>query len=304
MSVDSRVNQAPGVSAPLALGLQGVTGGIPIPVSIPASFIQKVEGAGAEGLPTVGDPVLIGGVDGSGNTERVSVNIAGVLSNFNAVGNPEDAQSNTNIMGRLHDSAGVAGNLAILPFVYNGVSWDRTRGNIFGSFVQGDVAEAAAASGAPVRMGGWDGTDIYTFKTDTDGHLQLDVLTSSLPTGGSTSANQATANASLADIELNTDTGTAIDHKAVTVGAAATLISAASATRRTITISNAFTDLVAIGNSDVTLNTAAATDGFVLAAPVAANDGTGGTLTLSTTAAVYGIGASASSKVIIVTESD
>lgn len=98
--------------------------------------------------------------------------------------------------------------------------------------------------------------------------------------------------------------GATPDHGAVTVGSSATLIVAADSTRSSVTIINAFTNLVAIGNSDVTLNTVAATDGFVLATSGAANDGSGGTLTLNTTAAIYGIGASASSKVIYFTEAE
>lgn len=87
------------------------------------------------------------------------------------------------------------------------------------------------------------------------------------------------------------------DHKAVVVTASAVEILVADAGRRFVTVCNAFTDLVALGNSDVTLNTAVATDGLVLAAAGAAGDGTGGCLTFETTTAIYAIGASANSKV-------
>ena len=105
-------------------------------------------------------------------------------------------------------------------------------------------------------------------------------------------------------LSVNPSRGTTIDHAAVVVGAAAALISPASAVRRRITIINAETDLVAIGNADVTLNTAVATDGFVLGVSGVANDGTGGSITLETTAAIYGIGAGAASRVQVITESD
>ncbi len=106
-------------------------------------------------------------------------------------------------------------------------------------------------------------------------------------------------------VTATVDVGATVDHAAITVGNTATLILASSGTRRTITISNAFSDTVAIGNSDVTLNTAASTDGFVLAKTSGGtNNGTGGSFTITTTSAIYGIGSSASSKVIYFTESD
>lgn len=39
---------------------------------------------------------------------------------------------------------------------------------------------------------GWDGTDFRVPVVDVAGHLQIDVLTSALPTGSATAANQAT----------------------------------------------------------------------------------------------------------------
>ena len=139
---------------------------------------------------------------------------------------------------------------------------------------------------------------------DNAGSLTIDATSLPLPTGASTEAKQDDNITQVTAIELNTDTGTAMDHKGIVVGTSATLILAADTTRRSVLVTNAFTDLVAIGNSDVTLNTVVATDGFVLATSGAANDGTGGSITLDTTAAVYAIGASASSKVILIWETD
>lgn len=139
--------------------------------------------------------------------------------------------------------------------------------------------------------------------------ISIDDAGGSLTVDGTITANVGTTGglsleATQTDVELNTDTGTAMDHKAVVVGTSATLILAADTTRRSVLVTNAFTDLVAIGNSDVTLNTVVATDGLVLASSGAANDGTGGSVTLDTTAAIYAIGASASSKVILIWETD
>lgn len=106
------------------------------------------------------------------------------------------------------------------------------------------------------------------------------------------------------DIELNTDTATKNDSKAVVVGTSATLVLASDVGTREVTILNMFTDIVACGPSDITLNTVDATDGFVLAASGAANDGTGGSKTWKTTTAMYCIGTSASSKVGLDWQSD
>ena len=55
-------------------------------------------------------------------------------------------------------------------------------------------------------------------------------------------------------------------------------------------------------NADVTINSADATDGQVIVGGLAAGDGRGGAIVLNTTAAVFGIGSSASSKVTFFTE--
>ncbi len=143
-------------------------------------------------------------------------------------------------------------------------------------FVKGKDADGAAPSENPLLIAGQDGANVQSLKTDTDGELQIDVLTAPLPLGAP-----------------------AKDHKSVVTGVGPTLILAADAGRRFVTICNDFTDLVAFGNSDVTLNSAVATDGPVLAASGASGDGTGGCKTEETTGAYYVKGTSASSKVTL-----
>jgi hypothetical protein len=43
----------------------------------------------------------------------------------------------------------------------------------------------------PRALLGYDGTNFYVLKVDSDGHLQVDVLSSALPSGAATAANQA-----------------------------------------------------------------------------------------------------------------
>lgn len=84
------------------------------------------------------------------------------------------------------------------------------------SFIDGsltDIAAAIGTHGSPPNslrniVAGWDGTNVRTLKTDSSGELQVDVLTmpsitigtSALPSGASTSAWQASSDASLVTI--------------------------------------------------------------------------------------------------------
>jgi len=88
----------------------------------------------------------------------------------------------------------------------------------------------------------------------------------------------------------------------VVVGASATQVVAANADRKSCLICNVFTDKVAVGPSDVTINSNDATDGKVLPGAKAAGDGTGSCIVYTTTAAIFAIGDSASSKVSVTVE--
>ncbi len=75
--------------------------------------------------------------------------------------------------------------------------------------VQGQVSFTTAQeiiisqSDDSIKVYGSDGGTNRAIKTDAAGELQIDVLTSALPSGASTEARQATANASLASMENN-----------------------------------------------------------------------------------------------------
>lgn len=80
---------------------------------------------------------------------------------------------------------------------------------VSGSFTESATA-ADGSTGLPALLkiiGGFDGTDVQAIKTDAAGELQIDVLSSALPSGASTAANQATANASLSSIDAGIPTG-------------------------------------------------------------------------------------------------
>lgn len=65
-----------------------------------------------------------------------------------------------------------------------------------------DGAVRGTATGT--MMIGDDGTNVQSVHVDTSGDLQIDVLTSALPTGASTSAKQDTGNTSVASIDTKT----------------------------------------------------------------------------------------------------
>lgn len=81
----------------------------------------------------------------------------------------------------------------------------------FGGGIQYSDADANADPTGTVSMG-TDGSNIYALHTDTSGDLQVDILTSALPTGASTSANQTTIIGHLDGVEgllttIDADTG-------------------------------------------------------------------------------------------------
>lgn len=62
-------------------------------------------------------------------------------------------------------------------------------------------AAEGSALGSGVLLQGDDGTDRTNVLVDTAGHLQVDVVSSALPTGAATAANQSTANTALSAIQ-------------------------------------------------------------------------------------------------------
>lgn len=95
-----------------------------------------------------------------------------------------------------------------------------------------ESATAADAGSLPALLkiiGGYDGTNTQVIKTDAAGELQIDVLTSALPSGAATSANQSTANASLSSIDGKI---TAVDTGAVVVSSSALPSGAATAAKQ------------------------------------------------------------------------
>lgn len=73
-------------------------------------------------------------------------------------------------------------------FGYNGATWDRLR---VGALADAYTTPTFALEVMSFLMG-YDGVDWNMVRVDAAGHLQTDVLSSALPTGAATAANQAT----------------------------------------------------------------------------------------------------------------
>lgn len=122
--------------------------------------------------------------------------------------------------------------------------YDETNEAIKVNIVQGTLTvteQAIGQDGAPVPAdskvvaGKDDSGNTQTLRTNTSGNLQVDVLSSTLPTGAATSANQTTANASLSSIDGKT---TVVNTGAVTVVSSSLPTGAATSALQTTTNSS------------------------------------------------------------------
>lgn len=143
-----------GAASTDVLSVQGVVGGIAQPVSLAAAV--SVGGQAADGATAVGNPVQVGGVDGSGNAQAFLADTGGRLT----------------ITGPQATGAALAGN----PIVVAGSSGGTTAVNLAvtsgGNLrIEGQAATGGALSGVrPVTVSGVDGGGLVrTNLTDTGG---------------------------------------------------------------------------------------------------------------------------------------
>ena len=93
----------------------------------------------------------------------------------------------------------------VLRHKYPLVNTDGTL-SVAASFSEG----ATAADGAPLPavvkvIGGYDGSAVQVIKTDSDGNLQADILSSALPTGAATEATLSTIAGAVSGTEMQAD---------------------------------------------------------------------------------------------------
>lgn len=96
-----------------------------------------------------------------------------------------DSTSGAGVGGNSADAQAVQTGLNTWGFnsVYNGTTWDRTRGDTTGAWTVGNVASAAADSGNPVKTGGRYNTTPIVLTNGQRGDTQVDVAGYALTTG-------------------------------------------------------------------------------------------------------------------------
>lgn len=248
-------------------GLAGTVSGSEQQVDIVAGptgvSALEVQGTAADGAAVAGNPNRIAGKSSAGNTEDIAVSPEGELALVKKE-TGADGFANTRL-GSLYARTGESQILQVAPSMFNGTSWDLLRGDL------------------------------------TNG-LFVNVKTSVLPAGASTSANQTTGNASTTAIELNTDSPTGFASATFSVGTSALEIAAASSTRRSLLVRNADSNTVLFVGPTSGVTTA---NGIPIGTAGASGaNGNGGTITYSHTAAVWAIVGSGTADTRTQSESD
>lgn len=142
----------------------GAVSGTEMQVDVVTLPTATVQGVAANGAAVSGNPVLIAGEDPSGNVARLQTASDGdlLVHQHSAATALADAVSNTMHIPINQTDAGFLGT-PTAPYVYNGTTWDRLRGN--------------ATDGLTVNLGA---------------NNDVTVTSSALPSGAATSAKQDT----------------------------------------------------------------------------------------------------------------
>jgi hypothetical protein len=122
---------------------------------------QPVGGVAAAGSAPSGNPVLMGGSDGS-FVRTIKTDAAGATYPAVVTGNVVDSASNS-VAAPLATSGATIFN-QVFGYLFNGTTWDRVRsaGATGVAAVGGAAANGSAVAGNPVLMGGSDGTNART----------------------------------------------------------------------------------------------------------------------------------------------
>lgn len=210
------------------IAVMGTDGTNPQLVAVDTTGRQIVVGGAADGAAVSGNPVLVAGADGSGNTQTILTDTDGhqqidVLASAlpSGASTLAEQQTQTTALQLIDDTVytdgtgtpskglTVMGTDGVNPWIVSVDSAGRV-------VVVGAAADGAAKAGNPVLVAGEDGTNAQTLKTDSDGHLQTDVLSSALPSGASTLAEQQTQTTALQLIDdAVSTTGAAVPAKGI-----------------------------------------------------------------------------------------
>jgi hypothetical protein len=175
----SKWDRAPGTSADGLL------------VNLGSNNDATVTGPGADGAAAVGNPVRVAGTSGTGTTENIITDADGHLQ-IDVLSAPSTTVTATNL--DIRDLANASDSVAIYGSDDGGTT-KRIIKTDSGGAIQvdlevasvgvtgGQAADGAAVAGNPVRIGAKDGTgNTQDVISDADGHLQVDVLTTTAAT--------------------------------------------------------------------------------------------------------------------------
>lgn len=160
-------------------------------VALPAgsAAIGEVTAVGkaADGAAVTGNPVLVAGQDGT-NAQSLKTSTAGYLAV--AVGNGVAATDAQSFTGLLHNDGGTSISLGVTPYMFNGASLDRARGDttngldvdvtrlpalVAGSANIGDVDVLTVPAPLSTTGGGTEATALrVTLASDSTGLVSVD----------------------------------------------------------------------------------------------------------------------------------
>jgi hypothetical protein len=132
-------------------------------VNLGANNDVVVTGPAADGAAISGNPVRIAGRDSGGLTQDIVVGADGHLIVMPDTASITLADGISNTFPMWANEANSSVGLATVPFMFNGTTWDRLRGDATNGLtvnlganndIQGDVACDTTDSGNPVKIGG------------------------------------------------------------------------------------------------------------------------------------------------------
>lgn len=177
-------------------------------VKVDATLVEAATAADGAAAPALGK--MAAGLDGGGNLQYLSVDTNGELQ-VDALSLPGGLRGYAEDVPHVSGDFGLqtlavrndAGTVLAADGDYHPLTVDSTgRLRVDASTTEvATVADGGALPALTKVVSGYDGANVQAIHTDVAGDLQVDVLSSALPTGAATSANQTTANTSLASID-------------------------------------------------------------------------------------------------------
>lgn len=165
-----------------------------------------------DGLPFGGNILTVGGTDGSDavtlktdNLGELQIDVVSSALPTGAATLAEQQTQTTHLSNIATSTAGILADTADIEIATEGMLLDTADIEIATEALAATVkTDGTAVSATAVVIAGQDGTNAQTIKTDAAGELQIDVLSSALPAGAATLAEQQSQTALLTTIDADT----------------------------------------------------------------------------------------------------